>query len=186
LPVSSDIAIVGVGHSACGSVPGASELSLHGDAAVAALDDAGLSHKDVDGLLSVGIREPMHIVMLGEFLNIRMPFADSSQLGGETREIFVEHAAAAIGAGLCHTVLLTYGSTLLTSTGRSLGTGTLMEQPADAWQFELPYGFTLASKYAMAAQRHMYDYGTKPEDLAQIAVKKPDKPATRKLLAETS
>lgn len=170
MPASSDIAIVGVGYSACGSVPGASELSLHHDAAAAALDDAGLSHKDVDGLLSVGIREPMHIVMLGEYLNLRVPFADSSQLGGGTWEIFIEHAAAAIRAGLCHTVLLTYGSSLLSSTGRSLGTATLMEQPADAWQFEVPYGFTQIAKYAMAAQRHMYEYGTTPEDLAQIAV----------------
>ena len=93
--------------------------------------------------------------------------------GGSSFELHVEHTAAAISTGLCDTVLITYGSDQLSRLGRQLGTRghfaerTRVEGPA---QFEAPYGGTIVSSYALAAARHMHEYGTTSEQLASIAV----------------
>jgi len=56
--------------------------------------------------------------------------------------------------------------------GRTLGTQMFGgDEPARGpSQWERPYGNTLVSNYAMAAQRHMHEFGTRPEQLAEIAV----------------
>ena len=80
------------------------------------------------------------------------------------------HAAAAIHAGLCDVCLVVYGSTAASSrfaigTGGGGGGGG---DPCD--QYEIPFGPTTVGSYAMIAQRHMHDYGTTSEQLAEIAV----------------
>lgn len=81
----------------------------------------------------------------------------------------VRHAKAAIEQGMCDTVLITYGSNFLSARGRTLGTRS---DPISnlAQQFEEPYGMNIVAAYAMAATRHMHEYGTTPEQLAEIAV----------------
>jgi acetyl-CoA acetyltransferase len=80
----------------------------------------------------------------------------------------VTHAAAAIAAGLCEVALITYGSTTA-SAHFALGTaGAFVSDPPD--HFEAPFGPTLVGLYALVAQRHMYEFGTKAEQLAEIAV----------------
>ncbi len=163
------IAIVGVGESAFGEVPDKNVWQLHADAAYAALADAGLRKQDVDGLFSAGI-DMMHPLILGEYLGLGPRYTDSTMTGGGVWEYFVEHALAAISAGLCETALLVYASTARSDVKLRLRTGNLAPIPRGPSQFEAPYGLTLIGKYAMAARRHMHEFGTTSAELAEISV----------------
>jgi acetyl-CoA acetyltransferase len=164
------VAIVGAAESAFGKVPGRSELDLHAEAAQRALDDCGLTRDDVDGVFTVTgefIRSPSQTVC--EYLGLRPVYEDSTAVGGSSFEVLVEHAMTALQLGRIKVALITYGSTMLSSMGRTLGTRT---RPISqyAQQYEEPYGVTLVASYALAAQRHMHEFGTTSEQLARIAV----------------
>lgn len=142
-----------------------------------ALADCGLSLSDIDGYCCAGASQadvaPDDMEVMVEYLGLSPTFTDGTMTGGSSFEIHVEHAAAAIQTGVCDTVLITYGSDQLSRLGRSLGTGGHFLPNAPVVgppQFEAPYGGTIVSAYAMAAQRHMYEYGTTSEQLARIAV----------------
>jgi acetyl-CoA acetyltransferase len=97
--------------------------------------------------------------------------------GGSSFVIHVEHAAAAIAAGLCNVALITHGETGLSGRSRRgpRGGGFNFDPTLPAAQFEAPFGAGGApSTYSMAATRHMHEYGTTSEHLAEVAV------ATRK------
>ena len=161
------ICIVGVGESECGTVPDKTAWQLHQQAARAALDDAGLAKGDIDGLFSCG-EDWMHLAQLSEYLGLRPAHLDSTQVGGASWEVFVAHAAAALQAGQCTVALLVYGSTLR-SERRRRG-GDVAWAPRGPLQFESAYGLTLIGKYALAARRHMHEYGTTSRQLAAVAV----------------
>ena len=113
-------------------------------------------------------------VTMAEYLGIDHRYIDGTMTGGSSFEFHVQHAAAAIRDGLCDTLLVTYGSDQLTRMGRTLGTGELPPGRTSACpgrcQFEAPYGNSLVGAYAMVAQRHMHEFGTTSEQLAEIAV----------------
>ncbi|MCC6179543.1 MAG: thiolase [Chloroflexi bacterium] len=170
--LSGKVAIVGVDESdRIGVVPDRSTISLHAEAARNALRDAGLTLADVDGLFTAGAR-PTEV---GEYLGIEPRIFDGTDVGGSSFVIHVGHAAAAIAAGLCDVALITHGQ-----SGRSkIG---LPPRPAHpqyiSGQFEDPFGLPApVGSYALACSRHMYEYGTTKEQLAEIAV------ATRKWAA---
>jgi acetyl-CoA acetyltransferase len=119
--------------------------------------------------MAMGVDDP---VSMAEYLGIEHRYIDSTMVGGSSFEFHVQHAAAAIRQGLCDTVLVTYGSDYLSRMGRNLGTGGFGRRGAvpGASQFEAPYGNSLVGAYAMVAQRHMHEFGTRPEHLAEIAV----------------
>ena len=162
------ICIVGVGESDCGHVPDKSALQLHQQAAKAALDDAGLKKDDVDGLLSCG-DDWTHTLQLAEHLGLHPSYTDSTQIGGASWELFVAHAVAALRAGMCNVALLVYGSTARSDFQRRR-LGDPAPAPRGPAQFEAPYGLTLVGKYALAARRHMHEYGTTRRQLAAVAV----------------
>jgi acetyl-CoA acetyltransferase len=150
-------------------VPEATPWQLSREAASAALDDAGLSPADVDGLFSCG-NDLMHPVILAEYLGVRPRYVDGTNVGGASWELYVHHAIGAVRAGLCDVALLTYGSTSRSDLKRGLRTANLARPARGPAQFEAPYGMTLIGRYAMVATRHMHEFGTRPEDLAEIAV----------------
>ncbi len=162
------VCIVGVAESECGSLPQRTALQLHHQAAKGALDDAGLKKEDVDGLFSCG-DDWMHVLLLAEYLGLRPSHVDSTQVGGASWEIFVAHASAALQAGLCTTALLVYGSTARSDLQRRRRAGDLPVARGPA-QYEAAYGLTLVGKYALAARRHMHEYGTTSRQLAAVAV----------------
>jgi acetyl-CoA acetyltransferase len=166
--VEPRICIVGVGESDCGHVPDKSALQLHQQAAQAALADAGLKKDDVDGLFSCG-DEWTHTLQLAEYLGMRPSYVDSTQIGGASWELFVEHAVAALRAGMCNVALLVYGSTARSDVQRRR-LRDYTPAPHGPAQFEAPYGLTLVGKYALAARRHMHEYGTTRRQLAAVAV----------------
>lgn len=165
---SGAVAIVGVAESDLGSVPDKTALHLQAQAATRALADAGLTKDDVDAHFTAGV-SGMYGMQVAEYLGIRPRFTDSTAVGGSSFVIHVEHAAAAIAAGLCDVALITYGSTQRSDRSRRLGgRANPIERQT---QFEVPYGPLLPiGAYALAAQRHMYEYGTTSEQLAAIAV----------------
>ncbi len=136
----------------------------------AALADAGLSLRDVDGLCTCTGGTLMHSVELAEYLGIAPRFTDATQTGGATYGLYVEHAAAAIAAGEAETVVIVYASTPRAARKRGeKGLGVFATPERLEW--ETPFGVMLPiSAYALAANRHMATYGTTPEQLAQIAV----------------
>jgi acetyl-CoA acetyltransferase len=161
--------IVGVATSDYPSLPDLSEHQVHAQAADRALADACLSYADVDGYATAGFA-PMYAVQMCEYLGLRPVHIDETNVGGASYEVLVEHAVQAIEAGACETVLVSYGSVQLSAMGRRLGTGAPSGPLFGPAAYDALWGNTLVGSYALAAQRHMYQYGTTPEQLAEIAV----------------
>jgi acetyl-CoA acetyltransferase len=163
--MSRPIAIAGVAESELGAVaPGTTPVDLMGQASVRALEDAGLALADVDGLFAATTQLPMATLNLGEYLGIRPRYSDSTQVGGSSFIAHLQHARAAIEAGLCEVALIAYGS-----TQRLVGRGSASVQEIDA--YERPYRPMLpVAAYGLAAGRHMHEFGTTREQLAEVAV----------------
>ena len=163
------IAIVGVAESDYGRVPDKTELQLHAQATWRALEDSGLRKDDIDAVFCSSHSMGMPTVMLCEYLRIYPRYSDTTSIGGSSFEAHLNHAVAAIRAGKCEVALITYASNQLSSRGRMIGTGGRPATIPEA-TYESPYGNTLVGAYAMAARRHMHQYGTTSEQLAEIAV----------------
>ena len=155
-----DIAIVGVAESdEMGTVPNKSSLQHHAEAAYNALEDAGIAKSEVNGLLTAGFST----LATAEYMGIQPGFTDNTSVGGSSFVIHVAHAAAAIRAGYCDTVLITHGQAGRSTRGRV---------PADpnlpVAQYESPYGLIgQPINYSMACTRYMHEYG---EDRARQAM----------------
>jgi acetyl-CoA acetyltransferase len=176
--MAREAVIVGVGDVPLmdGKVLGGSVLQVQARAAKAAMDDAGINMRDVDGLLVAGLwgvpgPGQLASVTLGEYLGIFPRFADTTNIGGSAFEAHVAHAAMAIESGYCDVALIVYGSTQRSERSRTLGgrPPILTMQFENVWGIPQPVG-----GYALAAMRHMHEHGTTEEQLAEIAV------ATRK------
>ena len=167
--MSRRVAIVGAALSDCGRVDTESPFQLHHQAASRALADAGIDKAEVDGLAScgTGLLAPVEV---GEYLGLRPTWVDGTGVGGSTWEFMVEHASAAIAQGHAETVLVVYGSTSRADLKRRERRANLSFGSRGPVQFDAPYGHTLIAKYAMAARRHMHEFGTTVDQLAEIAV----------------
>ena len=149
---SRDIAIVGVAESdEMGTVPHKSSLQHHAEAAHNALEDAGLSKGDINGLLTAGFST----LVTAEYMGIQPTFTDNTSVGGSSFVIHVAHAIAAIRAGYCDTVLITHGQ-----AGRSTRARVPVDGNLPVAQFESPYGLIgQPINYALACTRYMHEYG---------------------------
>jgi acetyl-CoA acetyltransferase len=160
--------IAGVATSDYPVLPDMTEAQVHVQAAERALADAGLTFDDVDGYATVGYY-PMYCVGMCEYLGIHPTWLDETNIGGASFEVLVEHAARAVQAGACEVALITYGSVQLSAMGRRIGgRGGGTVSATQAW--DAMWGNTLVGAYALAATRHMAQYGTTAEQLAEIAV----------------
>jgi acetyl-CoA acetyltransferase len=139
-------------------------------ASIEALGEAGLTLADVDGLIPAGYPTVMPSLDLAQYLGIAPSYVDSTDIGGSSFEMHVAHADAAIQAGLCEVVLITYASTQRQDRSRQAGGPA---EPAFSYrsQFESETGMpSPIGAYALAAARHMYEFGTTSDQLAEIAV----------------
>ncbi len=169
MTLSGNIAIAGVHEHPTRWAPDKSDYQIMGESARGALEDCGLSLGDVDGLFAAGMgMGVMGVVTLAEYLNLKPRYLDGTNIGGSSFVAHVNHAAAAIHSGLCEVALILYGSTAA-SQAMAIGTAGRGGQDAHA-SFVSPYGLTTVGSYALVAQRHMHEYGTRPEQLAEIAV----------------
>jgi acetyl-CoA acetyltransferase len=167
--VGRKVAIVGAALSDIGRVDTKTPFELHYQAASRAIADAGLTKDDIDGFASsgMGLLAPVEIA---EYLGLQPTWADGTGVGGSTWEFMVGHATSAIAEGQAEVVVLVYGSTVRADLKARRRGSNLSFGARGPVQFDVPFGHTLISKYAMAARRHMYEYGTTIEQLAEIAV----------------
>ncbi len=159
------VAVVGVAESDLGQVaPHTSPLDLMAQATRRALDDCGLKLSDIDAVFSAASQARFAPMALAEYLRLKPKYFDGTQIGGSSFMSHLAHAQAALEAGLCEVALIAYGS-----TQRSVSRGAA--SPREYNYYETPYKpFLPASAYALAASRHMHQYGTTREQLAEVAV----------------
>ncbi|MGC8486747.1 MAG: thiolase C-terminal domain-containing protein [Clostridia bacterium] len=164
-------AIVGIYEYPDRKVDGVSAMQIKAHSAARALQDAGLDWSDVDALYDAGETAPgMPGAVMAEYFNIHPRIVDGTGVGGSSYEFHAGHALQAIRQKKARVALLTYGSTAKSDT-RSIGTGgARLDRPTPAANMETPWGLTLIGSYALVAQRHMHQYGTTAEQLAEIAV----------------
>ena len=167
-------AIVGIYEHPTRYAPDKSELQLQGECAIKALEDAGLSKNDVDGLFTASMSVRMSGINLADYLNMYPRYVDNTTVGGGSFEFHLGHALSAIATGRLNCALITY-STLARSGGVAVGTGgaartghPVLDPSPES--FEELYGLTTVGLYALVAQRHMHLYGTRSEQLAEISV----------------
>jgi acetyl-CoA acetyltransferase len=175
-PLRGAAAIAGLGVTPQGKVYGTNAVGFAVDAIRLALDDAGLTRTDVDGLLvNPGLTwndQGMGSFQLQQALGLRdLRLTATMNLGGATACAMIQYATQAIAAGLCHTVACVFSDAPLkppspegirTSSGAAYGF-------ARGW--ESAYGFFgVNAMYALVASRHMHVYGTTQEQLGAIAV----------------
>ena len=165
-----DAAIVGIHEYPSRDVEGElSPLHIKARSAAAALADAGLSWSDVDGLYDAGEAGGMAGMTMAEYFGIQPKVIDTTGVGGSSYQFHAAHARRDIAAGKCNVALLTYGSTAH-SNAQAIGVGGRGgggRHPAD--NMDMFAGQTLVANYAMVAQRHMHQYGTTSEQLAEIS-----------------
>lgn len=165
MPARGSVAIVGAAESDLGAVAALmSPIDLMAQGIKRALDDAGLTLKDVDGLFCATTQARTSAMSLAEYLGLPDAYTDNTIVGGSSFEVHVAHAHAALEAGLCNVAVITYGSTQRTVGRRGAS-------PRENNPYETPFKpFLPATAYAFAANRHMHEYGTTREQMAEVAV----------------
>ena len=143
---------------------------LHAEVAKGALEDAGLTKNDVDGYFCAGDAPGLGPLSMADYLGLKLRHVDTTDTGGSSYVVHVAHAAEAIALGKCTVALIT-----LAGRPRSEGqaTGTAPRVPAAAMPdapFEFPFAPATANMYAMAAMRHMHEFGTTSAQLAWVKV----------------
>ena len=169
-PLRGRVAIAGAATYGCGEAPGMDDMTLLVRAAQAAVQDAGLSMQDIDGLATCSVNASMWTMPVIEHLGINPTYVDGTMIGGSS---FIAHllpAMRALEAGQCKAVLVCYGSAQRSATfGRKESVAA--RRFLDPQPYEHPYkAFNPVSSYALAAARHMYEYGTTRQQLAEVAV----------------
>ena len=157
--------IVGIATDGCGEAPGFSAIELAARASLKAIADAGLEVDEIDGLFGILPQDPFGTLTMAEYLGVRPRITDNNRTGGSSFEQQAMHAALCLEAGLCKAALIFYGS-VQRSMSRKLVTSKSPPFP-----YEDTYRpFNPPSSYALAASRHMHEFGTTQRQLAQVAV----------------
>jgi acetyl-CoA acetyltransferase len=158
-------AMVGAATAGMGKAPEDQTLmELGAETARAALARAGLRLSDVDGVFGVSMARLMWTVDLSEYLGLDPRFVDGTQLGGGSFEAHCLSAAMALDAGMCDVALICFSA----KTRSERGPWPNIRGDLDPYYG--PFGAEGMTTYAMAAARHMHEYGTTREQMAAVAV----------------
>ena len=169
MSIKNQACIVGAYEHPTRKAPDKTVAQLHAECARGALEDAGLSLKDVDGYFCAGDAPGLGVLSMVDYMGLRPRHVDSTEMGGSSYIAHVSHAAQAIMAGKCNVALITLA-------GRPRSEASSGTQPRNFGPnvpespFETPFGPVTINLYAVVAQRHMYEFGTTPEQLAWIKV----------------
>lgn len=171
---SNNSAVAGIARTQGPWTPGKTSLQLHAELSRAAIEDAGLTKNDIDGVLTAGCDEATycedvaHSAVFCEYMGLKPSFTYAVDLGTPVFAKMIEIAAVAIQAGLCNTVLIVSAEPTVSRGSRhqAVEKMTGFGHP----EFELPYGVSIPAFYALIARRHMHEYGTTGEQLARVAV----------------
>jgi len=170
MSIKDKACIVGAYEHPTRYAPDKSVAQLHAECAAGALADAGLDKDDIDGYFCAGDAPGLGPMSMVDYMNLRVTHVDSTDIGGSSYVALVAHAAQAIAAGKCNVALITLAGKPR-SSGMATGTAPRPgnpDQPDLEWEF--PYAPATVNMYAMAAMRHMYEFGTTSEQLAWIKV----------------
>jgi acetyl-CoA C-acetyltransferase len=148
-------------------IPDKSIAQVHAEVALGALADAGLALSDVDAYFCAGDAPGFGPISMADYLGLtRLRYTDSTETGGSSYVAHVGHAAAAIAAGKCRVALITLAGLPRSQPVPRPSASALAPEAG----FEQPFGPTTVSMYALAARRHMHEYGTTSAQLAAIKV----------------
>ncbi|MFI5327236.1 MAG: thiolase domain-containing protein, partial [Candidatus Rokuibacteriota bacterium] len=162
--------IVGVFEHPTRKADNISLAQLHAEVAHGALADAGLTKDDVDGYFCAGDAPGLGGLSMADYMGLRLRHIDTPETGGSSYVVHVAHAAEAIAAGRCDVALITLAGR---PRAEGMATGTAPRNygsTAPDVAFEAPFSPTVVNQYAMAAMRHMHEFGTTSEQLAWIKV----------------
>lgn len=163
------IAILGTGMAGLGHAGGATEQEIIAQASCEAVSRSGLKMSDIDGIITSSLTSPWWVMRMAEYLGIRPRFSDSTMFGGSAFIADLKIAQLALDAGECENVLICYGSTPRSAPSSSKI--NQMRAELDPQPYEHPYkAFNPVSSYALAAARHMHEFGTTRKQLAEVAV----------------
>ncbi|MGY3387585.1 acetyl-CoA acetyltransferase [Bradyrhizobium sp. USDA 3311] len=163
-PLCGKTALVGMGTAGIGAAPGFSAMELLGLSVRAALDDAGMRVSDIDAVFAATNIHPCASMSVSEYLGLKPRYFDATNIGGSSFELHLLQATLALQAGLCNAALICYGSNQLTAGGRL----AFMSDPQ--WHETSYDARGPITGYALAANRHMHQFGTTREMLADVAV----------------
>ena len=169
--IRGKVAFVAAADTLVGEVPGLSTTELCIDAALRAMENAGIGKDQIDGLVTCNSMTEPHMYMaevLAEYLQIFPRYCVSTSAGGGTTYSSLFNAAIAIASGVCTTVLICLADRLRSGLSREQAMKT--QSSTGHREFEIPYGPTVPAYYALIARAHMDAYGTTPEQLASVAV----------------
>jgi acetyl-CoA acetyltransferase len=157
-------AIVSAETDCMGAAPGFSAMEMAARASVKALSAVNLTPADVDGLFVCMPRDFVSGLALAEYLGIRPRITNNNRVGGSSFQTYMASAALALASGQCDVALVAYGSNQRSASGK-------LVTSIEGSPYEAPYKpLTPATAYALAASRHMHQYGTTREQMAQVAV----------------
>ena len=161
--------IIGVGETRIGKVPGTTPVGLEMEAVRLALEDAGLKKSDLDGVLAMpdpGCPEAAHAFQMAIRMGLRPRYCTDIDTLGAGMVSMAIHAAMAVSFGLANYVVCTFAVSNASGEGWPRGAAG-----GDGADYTEPFGHIAAvGGYAMAARRHMHEYGTRPQQLGAIAV----------------
>ncbi len=149
-------------------IPDRTLAEIHAEVAIGALADAGLTFADVDAYYCAGDAPGFGGLSMADYLGLRCRHIDSTETGGSSYLIHVSHAAQAIAAGHCHVALITLAGNPRSGGAPPGGSGRFDEAPEA--EFENLWGPSVPANYALAATRHMFEFGTTSAQLAEIKV----------------
>lgn len=163
-PLRGKAAVVGIGAAGTGEAPGRTAIELLAEASLAAVADAGLKLTDIDAVFAATLGHVFPTMSVAEYLGVRPRWFDGTNVGGSSFEMHLMQAALALDAGLCDAALVCYGSNQRSAGGR-------LQSMSEPQRYEAPYRPRQPiTSYALAAARHMHQYGTTREMLADVAV----------------
>ncbi|MBT5484183.1 MAG: thiolase, partial [Gammaproteobacteria bacterium] len=155
-------AVVGVGLTEFGRLPDRTHMEIMADAISKAIADAGINKNEIDGIFSANFVEMLTPLTVAEYLGINPTYMDGTNTGGSVFVNSMQSAAAALSLGLCNVALICYGS--------NSATGPFTHPPAMHTVEDVYRPRNPISPYALAAKRHMHEFGTTKEQLAEVAV----------------
>lgn len=149
-------------------IPDRTLVQIHTDVALGALADAGLAMSDVDAYFCAGDAPGFGGISMADYWGLNVRYTDTTETGGSSYLAHVGHAAAAIAARKCHVALITLAGK--PRTGGAAAGGSAANTAAPEHAFESQWGSNVPNMYALAAARHMHEFGTTSAQLAMIKV----------------
>ena len=150
--------------------PDKTVAQLHAECAKGALEDAGLSLRDVDGYFCGSDAPGLGPISMAEYMGLRPRHVDTTNTGGSGYVLQVGHAAHAIAAGKCSVALITLAGRPRTGAPLHGEYGFMQDPQVPEVPYEAPFSPGTLNLYAMVAMRHMHEFGTTSEQMAWVKV----------------